>query len=783
MAALSAHGVGLAPDLLLLAGLIGSLSGSSAVASTAVVSPAVAPAQPTNIAALHRDGQTFLTWDGSVDSDVERYRIYRHDSAIDAGNLSQATMIWEGWEGSGDYLAERYYMPVANTWGPRYHSRYVIQNGGPELPAGKELLVWTIHTEDLGGLLIADGFYAVTSVDSSGLENVTDFSADNATAAISERIGNPSPVRTKNIVSNQGQVYIQYLDLREFNETFTAPNADNEYYGLNSLDPAVANAVNYAFTYVLFPPELNGCAGQSDYAVVVRLHGYSGNQIRPLTADPEPTWCPAYRLYPLDIGNSWWLGYARDHDYRQSLDVPPTDTIENFTEQRVLRMVHDLARDPMYGSKVDLDRVFLYGHSMGGSGTLAMALRYPNVFAAAHASQPMTNYLTSGDGGGDDWRPNVEIKWGSIAEGLPIVSRGPDGLADHLQQFDGTPVWDWQNHQQTFVDRRGDDFVPFGIDHGLQDLVIEFSTQGAPVYGLIDAALACWAGEIQNALHQASGLSTVPVPLEPNAGLPFHGFNVVMSETVPGCGDFSDDPAFPPSKSAFYADTVSWSASWDNWDGLPTDTVDEWGISLRSSDGGSRTLDVTPRRTQQFVAEPGALYVWANQSIASGSVVASDRLTTDADGLLVLDDFQVTGVGNRATIRRPLIAGPDSVSLSAGGAQAMSLWAGDDQAGHFYVILGSLSGDSPGTQFGPLSIPLNFDAYFNYTLTSPYSGPVSPAFSVLDANGRASATFGVPPGTDPALAGLTVHHAFLTINPVGVSVEVVSNAVSVDLLP
>lgn len=745
---------------------------------------AAAPAQATGIAAVHRSGQTFLTWNQSVDANVERYRIYRHDAAIDAASLSQATLIWEGWEGSGDFHADRYFRPIAGVWEARYHDRYVIEDGGSELPAGTELLVWTLRDSDLGGQASLDAYYAVTAVDSSGVENVTDFGPGNATGAVTESVDEPAPVRTLSIVGNQAYVYIQYLDCRDVNVTFTAPNSENLYYGLDPQEPSIANAVSYAFTYVVLPPELNGCDTESSYPVLVRLHGHGGNTIRPMTADPDPTWCPVYRIYPTDIRNTWWFGNARDHDYRVDLDIQPTDAIVNYTEQRVLRMVRDLSRDPLFGAKVDLDRTYLVGHSMGGSGTLAMALRYPNVFAAAHASQPMTNYKTSGDAGGQDWKPAIEPFWGTIADAVPIELDGPEGLADHLKVCDGTPIWDWQNHQQQLVDRRGSDFVPMGIDHGLQDLIIEFATQGQPVYANLDQALTCWAGEVQDALHQPSGLSTIPMPYEPENGLPFHGFEAVLSETVPGCGDFSDDPPLPPVASGIYADSVTWSASWDNWDGDPIDTADLWQMALRTLDGATRTLDVTPRRLQEFTVEPGVEYVWANERIASGAIVRSERFVPDADGLLVVDDLQVTGVGNRLAIRRPFVATPESISVSAGGSQAMSLWAGDDQAGNIYVVLGTASGTTPGLPVGNKTLPLNIDAYFNATLTNPYSGAIQPAFATLDADGRAAATLTLPAASDPVLAGLSLHHAFVTLDvSSGIQIEVISNAEPLALTP
>ena len=79
---------------------------------------------------------------------------------------------------------------------------------------------------------------------------------------------------------------------------------------------------------------------------------------------------------------------------------------------------------------------------------------------------------------------------------------------------------------------------------------------------------------------------------------------------------------------------------------------------------------------------------------------------------------------------------------------------------------------------------VNLDGYFNFTLVNPYSGPIQNAFSILDADGHASASFMVPPSSDPTLAGLTAHHAFLTIDPLdNLSIDVISNAEPVTLVP
>ena len=66
------------------------------------------PPQPTNVTAMHRSGQTFITWSERGDLTGEHYRIYRHYLPINAANLSLARPLFEVAEDSGRFYANRY---------------------------------------------------------------------------------------------------------------------------------------------------------------------------------------------------------------------------------------------------------------------------------------------------------------------------------------------------------------------------------------------------------------------------------------------------------------------------------------------------------------------------------------------------------------------------------------------------------------------------------------------------------------------------------------------------
>jgi hypothetical protein len=123
------------------------------------------------------------------------------------------------------------------------------------------------------------------------------------------------------------------------------------------------------------------------------------------------------------------------------------------------------------------------------------------------------------------------------------------------------------------------------------------------------------------------------------------------------------------------------------------------------------------------------------------------------------------------------------VSTSAGGTQPLQLAACSEHAGDFYFLLGSLSGTAPVLPLGPLDLPLVFDAYTQFTLTSPNSLILPASFGQLDAWGRADTSFRLPPGSAPSFVGQTVHHAFVVLDQTTLALETVSNPAPVLLAP
>lgn len=102
-----------------------------------------------------------------------------------------------------------------------------------------------------------------------------------------------------------------------------------------------------------------------------------------------------------------------------------------------------------------------------------------------------------------------------------------------------------------------------------------------------------------------------------------------------------------------------------------------------------------------------------------------------------------------------LVATPSTLSLAAGGTQAMQLDAGSGLAGNLYLVYGSMTLD---LSLPPSLLPFWFgDPYFglfpkNNNLFSGFIG-------LLDGQGQAQPSLNIPAGLDPTLSGSVLYHA------------------------
>lgn len=121
-----------------------------------------------------------------------------------------------------------------------------------------------------------------------------------------------------------------------------------------------------------------------------------------------------------------------------------------------------------------------------------------------------------------------------------------------------------------------------------------------------------------------------------------------------------------------------------------------------------------------------------------------------------------------------------AVSAGTGGAIEFMLCAGKEYANRPYVLLGSVSGTSPGTPLpgGSAVLPLNWDAFTDLILVNLNTYPFSDFIGKLDTSGMKACKLPIPP-VPPTWAGLKVFFAFTFYNPF----DLASNHVETMIMP
>jgi hypothetical protein len=119
-------------------------------------------------------------------------------------------------------------------------------------------------------------------------------------------------------------------------------------------------------------------------------------------------------------------------------------------------------------------------------------------------------------------------------------------------------------------------------------------------------------------------------------------------------------------------------------------------VHVRST-SGTQTVDITPRRRQQFLAVPGASYAWQTRNPSTGSVISSGTVVADSDSLVTVASVSVpaaNGVLLRIEALGPLPVG--DLSISPSGSSVMLTWS--PQNGMTYRVYQGLHAYLLGSQ-------------------------------------------------------------------------------------
>ena len=172
-----------------------------------------------------------------------------------------------------------------------------------------------------------------------------------------------------------------------------------------------------------------------------------------------------------------------------------------------------------------------------------------------------------------------------------------------------------------------------------------------------------------------------------------------------------------------------------------------------------------------------------DQSFGAAVTLAGDLLAVGATHKpeLGLDEVGAVYIFDAAKPTNCLTVHEQQMSGTSGGGQQMAYLGAPEHASELYLLLGSLSGTSPGVPLGSVLLPLNLDAYGLYTLNHPNEDPLHDSFGSLDAFGSLMEMYFAPSFSIPGLIGQTIHHACIVLQPGGVAVA--SNPVALAVGP
>jgi len=569
--------------------------------------------QVTGLHAVHRAGQTLLTWmePGLADtperitfqelSDLRAaaarnptqttYRIYRSSERITAASIGKAELVDEigqlsGWDG------EYYGISPNMGW---IVPRYVVRDGADPVPPGTAVYA---HNPKAAG----KAWYAV-SLTQDGAEDFRQLGAGNSLdLAIEEETGQGLPVlqRTEH---PQEFNYVRDATLHFYVRWECPPNASMP-----------SRPIAYL---VALPPRI-----AEPSPVGLHLHCWGGN-----LEGGYGWWYDAAQgailISTNEIPYDWWTGY---HESLGTWKCWRDGVVRDYTQTRLVSFLDWAATQ----WKIDRSRVFTAGNSMGGSGAPSVALRRSDRIAwcvswvGVHRPADSPQFASS-----------YERVYGDALWKLPFQDRK-------------TPAFEYFD-EAAYVRREPGRDAP---------LIVFSNGKNAGAIGWAQAR-AFWAALQETHRphvfrwglggHGQRALLPGPEPGERELGV-----DVRLDRTLPAfthCsldGDPGDgDPASgaPEGQSNLYL----------YWDTSPEKLVDEvgrWSLDLKlgkKAPAATCTVDVTPRRCFQFRTPAGSKAAWKTLS-ERGLEIQSGVVSADPWGLVTIPGVTVTTGGTRLVV-------------------------------------------------------------------------------------------------------------------------------------
>jgi len=521
------------------------------------------------IQAVHRHGQTFVTWkdvaSGEAGSKV-RYSLYRSPQPITAANLAQAELCYHGvlfnsarLFGSAFNLKDRLdpKKPTAT-----------IETGGKPLPDGSGLAVHTVRKD-------GPAYYAVVATDEKYAPLSKVVPGKSATTdAVTEKVAPIQPIKLHD--SKTRGVYSPQTSI-------TGQKGLPLAVELHASQGQGGGAGDYGDYFLYFAtPAMGWRDGLPGVFSVQERRAKTGNTLLLQSRDAieHPSGARAMETY--------WFGYVVTPQGAKD----KTARAFPYTENRMLWIIDWVTKQ----YAVDPERITAGGGSMGAWGSTTFAFRHPELFAAVYPNRPRTR------------QKGLPSLAGAIAKGQPVLMN--DGKTDYFQRMD----------MVKFAAEHPADLPFYAWCCGRHDGFASWQEQIDMVQALSGAhhgfAFAWNNGDHSSGAQPMEKVRKYYPPEKFAKNLSYPAFANSSIDGKLGNGDPKDGDLEGGINLGFL-----WSAV--------VDEAGKWSVKLANDLAKEEmTVDVTPRRLQRFTARPGDKFTWsAGEATGAVTADAAGRVT------------------------------------------------------------------------------------------------------------------------------------------------------------
>ena len=558
--------------------------------------------QVTGLDAVNKRGQTYLSWN-NLPGEGWKYHIYASAGEVRAP-IDFFNYAWEiGCVGDSSAVDRRISSLLGETL------TFCTDSGGPPVPASRGLFVTTPPQTGLVHyvVLAEHPIYPLAYSFLPG-QNTT-------VNPVWEVLATPRPIWQRHIAYPPCEDYV----------SFSSP------YDIPGF-PAMWQADNHARHFGV----IRGTPGGG---LVLHGHGHGGSFFNSIVGSGragETVIAPDDYLPSWDA-SSFYLGYNTSYDPAQGNNYPASyGYVMDYTDQFVLHLI-DWAQANM---GTDPKRVYAVGSSMGGSMAFFLAWHHPDRIAAAVANIPKVCAGYRGDTS-PTLTATFERMWSPVSVNLPTV--------------DGTPVFEWMDGRYLAQQFRARGAAPVFGFVGRNDHVVGWEEK-IPFFHVLNEQRAGGAWFWDQRTHMENQHQTTWSPVQFDWERLYRYRLDVSFPALSNCSADSD----PGDGSAASGEAVGTINGFVDWDEELVDTRDRWSCVLRSrslptlqgtlTPNGAITVDVTPRRLQNFLVSSRTGYRYTVTNAVTGAMLSCGTVQADDDFLVTIQGVPVIPDGSRVTL-------------------------------------------------------------------------------------------------------------------------------------